>query len=66
MIVTTMCKRAIKDIEAILKPDEEAILRHEYDKYITAQYESYTNSQLSFDEWWRVMADNTKDSKEGK
>lgn len=51
-----------------LTPEEEAILRPEYDAYIARRrrWEGDTTEPTPFSDWWRAMADNVKDSREGK
>ena len=62
-------------------PEEEAILRPEYERYLERYASSYNGKDalpkdslwrvtrekpMSFDDWWRSMADNIKDNREGK
>ena len=51
-----------------LTPEEEAILRPEYDKYLERSHKWKWNqgSIMSFDEWWRAMADEIKSRRPGK
>lgn len=47
-----------------LTPEEAAILQPKYDEYLASfKYRGY-GAPLSFDEWWRAMADQMKE--EGK
>lgn len=49
-------------------PEELAILRPEYEKYLHERYkwEWKDDAVMSFDDWWRAMADNARDQREGK
>ena len=49
-------------------PEELAILRPEYDKYCASHQRWHwkDGDVMSFDDWWRAMADNVKDNREGK
>ena len=56
----------MKDI--YLTPEEENILRPEYEKCLQERYkwEWDDDAVLSFDDWWRAMADNVKSNRKGK
>lgn len=49
-------------------PAEETILRPAYDKYCASHQRWHwkDGEVMSFDTWWRAMADNIKDNREGK
>lgn len=51
-----------------LSTEEESLLRPEYDKYLAERYkgEWKDDAVMDFDSWWRAMADNIKDNREGK
>ncbi len=49
-----------------LTPEEIAILRPEYEKYLRDNerhrlYRSDVDWPMSFDDWWRMKADNAKE-----
>ncbi len=46
-----------------LTPEEESLLRPEYDKYLQERYkwEWDDDAVLSFDDWFRAMADNVNE-----
>lgn len=46
-----------------LTPEEEAILRPDYEAYLV---KTLDDQPLSFDQWWRAMADEAKNNREGK
>ena len=46
-------------------PEELAILRPEYEKYCHNWFPAY-GTPLPFHDWWRAMADNEMDKREGK
>ena len=49
-------------------PEELAILRQEYQKYCDQHQRWHwkNGDVMSFDDWWRAMADNEMDKREGK
>ena len=46
-----------------LTPEEETILRHEYQKYCDSHQRWHwkDGDVMSFDDWWRAMADEAKE-----
>jgi hypothetical protein len=55
-----------------LTPEEMAIFHKEYEEYLKAHERTryYKGTldywPLSFDDWWRTMADNAKEQRPGK
>lgn len=51
---------------------DNILLRREYDAYVArcndmaATMGRYLTFPMPFDDWWRSMADNVKDNREGK